>query len=374
MKKKIAVIANELGIIYKFRYELIQELLINYEVFLISPIEEEQKFYYNELKKIGVNIIETKLERRSKNPFKEIKILKIYNQLLKKIKPDIVLTYTIKPNVYGSLICQKLKIPYINTITGVGTGFQSDSLTKKIVVLLNKVALKKSNKIFFQNEHNLNIFLNNKIVDLEKVKLVNGSGVNLKKFKPMIKEKDKDKTVFLFIGRIMDEKGLKEYLETAKNIKEKYKNSVEFQILGAYEEEKYRVLIEDLEKKYIIRYLGVSKDIREQVKNVDCVVNPSWHEGMSNVLLEAGAMKKLLIASDIPGCNEIVINDKTGLTFEVKNQKDLEKQVLKYLDLSQDIKEKIISNCYEHIKNKFSREKVVEEYIKVIQEGGKNVK
>lgn len=372
MKKKIVLISNGLGILYKFRIEFLKKLkTLNNEIYILSPFDDGE-FYLNELKNIGVTIIETKYSRRSKNIFSEINILRMYNKILKDIKPDIVLTYTIKPNIYGGLICQKLNIPYINTITGIGTAFQKNDLTMKGVILLNKLALRNSKKVFFQNKHNLDIFIKNKIIKLKKVELVNGSGVNLEKFKP-VKKEDSSKKTFLLIGRLMDEKGIEEYLKVAKKIKDNYKEKIEFQLLGAFEEEKYREKIKELEEKKIVKYLGVSTDIREQVKEVDCIINPSWHEGMSNVLLESGAMKKFLIASEIPGCKEIVINNKTGLTFEVKNEKSLEEKILKYLKLDEIEKENIIENCYEHIKNNFSREKIIEEYMKVIKEGGEIV-
>lgn len=373
MKKKIVLISNGLGILYKFRIELLKELKeLNNEIYILSPLDDGE-FYLNELKKIGVNILETKYKRRSKNIFSEINILWTYNKTLKNIQPDIVLTYTIKPNIYGGLICQKLSFPYINTITGIGTAFQNNNMIQKIVIYLNKLALKKSTRIFFQNKDNLNFFLENKIVDSKKVELINGSGVNLEKFKP-IKREEINKKIFLFIGRLMDEKGLEEYLEVAQKIKKRYKDMVEFQVLGPYEEEKYKNIIKELENKLIIRYLGVSKDVRTQIKEIDCVINPSWHEGMSNVLLEAGAMQRFLIASDISGCKEIVIDNKTGLTFKVKNKKSLEEKIEKYLKLTEEEKNMYILNSYNHIKNNFNRKKIIMEYIKVIKEGGENVR
>ena len=176
-----------------------------------------------------------------------------------------------------------------------------------------RFSLKRARCIFFQNKANLEFFKTNKIIE-ENYKLVNGSGVNLEKFfseKPL----GKKNIIFLFIGRIMREKGIEEYLDVSKLLKDKYKN-IEFRILGAYEEEIYKEKILDFEKKGIVKYLGVSNDVRKELKKVHCVITPSWHEGMSNVLLEAGAMKKFLIASNIPGCKEIIINNKTGFTFK----------------------------------------------------------
>lgn len=363
--KKIVILSNEIGIIYKFRFELLKKLVKNKKVFLLSPKTDKQEFFLEEIMKLGVNFIEIKLSRRKSNMFQEIYVLIQYYRKLKELKPDKVLTYTIKPNVYGGIVCRILNLKYISTITGIGTAFQQENLLKKIVVFLNKIALKNAEKIFFQNETNLNIYLKEKIIKMENTKLVNGSGVNLEKFNCEIKKLNFPIKI-LSIGRIMQEKGIEEFLEVTKRIKEKYKNKVEFNILGQYEEEKYKFIIEDLQNKGIIKYLGISNDVRNELKNIHCLVNPSWHEGMSNVLLEAGAMKRFLIASDIPGCREIVINNKTGFTFEKQNIDGFENKIEQFINLSEENYEKYINSSYEHIKNNFDRKIVIDEYLKII--------
>ena len=366
--KKIAIISNGIGIVYKFRLELLRKLInLDKEVHIISPIEEAEEKFYELLKNEKLKIHKIQMKRRGKNLFKELKVILQYYQILKKINPDKILTYTIKPNIYGGLVSQILKLKYISTITGIGTAFQTEGILKRLVVFLNKLALRKSEKVFFQNDTNLNIYLKNKIVKKEQCQLVNGSGVNLKKFKYDIKIKEEPIKI-LFIGRIMKEKGIDEYLEVVKRIKRKYSNKVFFQILGQYEEEKYKVEIDKLTNEGNLEYLGVSNDVRREMSQVHCLVNPSWHEGMSNVLLEAGAMKRFLIVSDIPGCKEIVLDKETGFTFEKKNIDDLEKKIEKFISLSEIEYKKYIENSYNHIKNNFSREKVIEEYLKVINE------
>lgn len=363
--KKVVILSNEIGIIYKFRFELLKELVKSKEVFLLSPKTYKQEFFLEEITKLGVNFIEVKLNRRKFNIFQEIYILLQYYKKLKELNPDKVLTYTIKPNIYGGIICRFLKLKYIPTITGIGTAFQRENILKKIVIFLNRIALKNAEKIFFQNKTNLNIYLKEKIIKMENIKLVNGSGVNLEKFNCEIKKLNFPIEI-LFIGRIMQEKGIEEFLAVAKKIKEKYKKKVEFNILGQYEEDKYKDIIKDLENQGIIKYLGVSNDVRNELKEVHCLVNPSWHEGMSNVLLEAGAMRRFLIASDIPGCREIVINNKTGFTFEKQNIDDLEDKIEQFINLSEGEYEKYINSSYEHIKNSFDRKIVIEEYLKII--------
>lgn len=363
--RNIVILSNEIGIIYKFRFELLKELVKNNNVFLLSPRTEGQDFFLSEILTLKIKYIEIKLNRRTCNPFQEIAILKQYYKILKKINPDKILTYTIKPNIYGGMVSQILKIKYIPTITGIGTAFQNKGILKKVVVFLNKLALRKADKVFFQNNNNLNIYLKNKIVSKEQYQLVNGSGVNLERFKLELKEKQEPLKI-LFIGRIMKEKGIEEYLEVVNRLKKKYLNKVIFQVLGSYEELNYKDTIERLEREEIIEYLGTSNDVRKEISEVHCLVNPSWHEGMSNVLLEAGAMKRFLIASDIPGCREIVLNNRTGFTFEKKNVDNLEEKIEKFISLSKNEYKEYIEKSYDYIKNNFSREKVIEEYLKVI--------
>lgn len=365
--KNVVILSNEIGIIYKFRFEFLKELIKKNNVFLISPKTEGQDFFLTEILNLKIKYIEIDLDRRSYNPLQEIFILKQYYKFLKEIKPDKVLTYTIKPNIYGGIVSQMLKIKYISTITGIGTAFQDEGILKRIVIFLNKIALRKAKRVFFQNNTNLDIYLKNKIVKKEQCQLVNGSGVNLEKFKCDTKIKEEPIKI-LFIGRIMKEKGIDEYLEVVKRIKRKYSNKVFFQILGQYEEEKYKVEIDKLTNEGNLEYLGVSNDVRKEISQVHCLVNPSWHEGMSNVLLEAGAMKRFLIASDIPGCKEIVLDKETGFTFEKKNIDNLEEKIERFISLSESEYEKYIEKSYDHIRNNFSREKVIEEYLKVINE------
>ena len=364
--KKVVILCNSCIGLYKFRKELLEEVVKDSQVTIVTPFDE--KIYVEELEKIGCNLIEVSINRRGKNFLEEMKLIKFYYKILKQINPDKILTYTIKPNIYGGMVSQILKIKYIPTITGIGTAFQNKGILKKVVVLLNKLALRKADKVFFQNNNNLNIYLKNKIVSKEQYQLVNGSGVNLERFKLELKEKQEPLKI-LFIGRIMKEKGIEEYLEVANKLKKKYTNKVIFQVLGAYEELNYKDTIERLEREEIIEYLGTSNDVRKEISEVHCLVNPSWHEGMSNVLLEAGAMKRFLIASDIPGCREIVLNNRTGFTFEKKNVDDLEEKIEKFISLSKNEYKEYIEKSYNYIKNNFSREKVIEEYLKVIDIG-----
>lgn len=365
MKKRIIIISNTVGVIYKFKFELLEELLKkNYEVYLFAQNEEEDS-YLEEIKKIGINYTEIKLSRRGINPLKDFKVFLDYYEKIKKIKPDFIYTFTIKPNLYGGLLARILNIKYSATITGLGTAFQKNTLISKVLKVFYRESLKNSKGVFFENNTNLNFFIKNKIIKKEKSILVPGSGVNLKKFYPMEKIRKDKKIVFLFIGRIMKEKGIEEFLEAAQELKKDYTN-IKFWILGNFEEKKYKEIIKDLENKKIVDYLGTKDDIREILKEVDCIIQPSYHEGMSNVILEASAMGKLVLASNISGCKEAIYNK--NFLFLSENKLALIDCIKRSLDKNEILNENNILNQKKYIEKNFSRKLVVEENIKILEE------
>lgn len=360
---KILILTNTIGGLYNFRYELLERLINEeFEVYFSIP-ESKNDTKVKKLIELGCNYIETNLDRRSTNPFKDLKLIKQYKDIIKYAKPDVILSYTIKPNIYGSYVAKKHKIPIIINITGLGSGFYN-TYTKILVEKMYKYACKNASCIFFQNEANYNYFIENKIAKKDKSKIVPGSGVNLEKFKPMEKTKEDGIVRFLFIGRIMKEKGIEEYLKAAEYITNKYSN-VEFQILGPFEEEKYKEIILN-HKNSKIKYLGVSYDVRNEIKEVDCIINPTYHEGMSNVLLEGAAMVKPLMASNIPGCREIIDNGVNGYLFEPKNEKNLIDTIEKFLTLNEIEKNKMGLASRQKVERTFDRNIIIKAYLEEI--------
>ena len=241
--KSILLLGNCVAGLYKFRKEVIEALIKDgYSVYFSTP--NNDALFVEKLKSMGAEFIETPIDRRGLNPFKDIVLFLKYLMMIKKIKPNIILGYTIKPNIYGSFAAQILGVDYINNITGLGTIFQSDTFVSKILKQMYRYAFKKSKCIFFQNEENMNFFLNNQLIEGRKTQLIPGSGVNLKEYYPMPKTIEKPWPVFLFIGRIMKEKGIEEYLEAARLIKEDGYDA-EFQILGPWEEGKWKKMVEE---------------------------------------------------------------------------------------------------------------------------------
>jgi galacturonosyltransferase len=361
---RILILANNAGGLYGFRAELLQSLVSRgFEVFFAVP-QLSEDIAVQMIEAIGCQYIHTSMSRRGINPLEDLRLISRYQRVVQTVSPDLILTYTIKPNVYGNYVGNRLGVPVITNVTGIGSSLSSGKL-KHLVKRMYKYACNKASIVFFQNQGNLDFFIENSMVSLDKVRLIPGSGVNLDKFTPMKKtNKDDGITRFLYIGRIMKDKGIEEYLDAANRITEQYPNT-EFQILGSYEEEQYRELIENNPR---VKYLGRSNDVREQIREVDCIVHPSYHEGMSNVLLEGAAMGKPLLASNIPGCKEIVDNGSNGYLFESKSVDSMIEKIRLFLALNDEQRMEMGLASRRKVEKEFDRNLVVEAYLQAINE------
>lgn len=354
--KKVLILVNHDIVIYNFRLELVERLLEEgYEVYISSPNGER----IDDLIKLGCNYIEANFNRHGLNLLQEWKLLRYYKKIMKQINPAIVLTYTIKPNIYGALAAKTYNIPVISTITGLGSTLENGGIMQKIFINLYKYAFNKVQKVFFQNEENQKLFIDNNIA-IDKHILVPGSGVNLSEFSLM--EYPSDEIVeFIFISRIMKEKGIDEYLSAAKYITEKYPQT-RFHILGFCEEDYEDELIY-LEEKGVIQYHGMQRDIRKYLKSTHCTVHPSYHEGMSNVLLESAASGRPIITTDISGCKEIVDEDINGYKVKPQNSKSLIENIERFLILPYNQKKTMGISGRNKVEKEFDRQLVVGAYM-----------
>lgn len=366
-KKKVMLLGNHAFVIYNFRKELIKQLLKDgYEVYLSMPYDDDK---VPKMIEWGCKFIETNVDRRGTNPFKDLKLIKHYLKILRKCKPDVVLTYTIKPNLYGGIACRIYKIPYINNITGLGSGFNKKGLLKQVIKILYKTALKDSSKVFFQNEHDKKILLDEKIIR-RNFEVLPGSGVNLKEY---LYHKMPSYSVikFIFVGRIMRDKGIHEFLEAAVKSKKKYGNKIEFNIVGFVEstEIHLRKEIEKLNSNGIVKYHGYQNDVKHYIQNVHCLIQPSHGgEGLSNVLLEAAATGRILLASKIPGCQETIEVEKNGYIFDKKNVNSLCNSIDKLMSLDdQKLDEMSLYSRYK-VNKEFDRNIIIERYLKEIEQ------
>ena len=360
----ILLISNIGASLYKFRKELIEKLIDgNNTVYVSFPSDE----YIPELQQLGCEYIEINFARREKNIINDIKLIFGYKEIIKKIKPSIVLTYNIKPNIYGGMVCKFLNIPCIANITGLGTAVENAGIIQKITIWLYKFALKKSNCVFFQNEANFSFCIDKKIVNKNiKTQLVPGSGVNLCFHKLEEYPIDDEIISFVFIGRVMKDKGINELLNAADRIKKIYPN-VEFNIIGGFDED-YSQLIQEYEDKSIIKYHGEQKDVREFIKNSHATIHPSYHEGLSNVLLESAAAGRPVLASNVAGCKETFDDGISGFGFEAKNAESLYETIIKFINLPHEQKVKMGKAGREKVEREFDRNIVVSKYMEEIRE------
>lgn len=355
MKKILVLANNDIGL-YKFRKELIQELLKDNDVYISLPYGK----LIEPLIQMGCRFIDTPVDRRGVNPITDLKLLNRYRKIIKDVKPDLVITYTIKPNIYGSLIARIRHIDYAVNITGLGTMFQSNNLLKKIIVFMYKTALKKVKTVFFENIENKDIFIKNKITEEDKVYVLNGAGVNLEEY-PFTEYPKEDKEIrFLFIGRIMKEKGIDEFLYAAKKIKEENKD-IQFDIVGPMEDD-YENIIKEYINSDIINYYGYQEDVKSYIERCHCFVLPSYHEGMANTLLEAASMGRPLITSNIHGCKETIKDN--GYLVNIKDKDDLYSKAKEFIKLDYINKAIKASNSRKYIEQVFDKKIVVVETMK----------
>lgn len=361
----ILILANNDVGLYNFRRELIEELITKeYKVYISLPYGKK----VDDLVNIGCVFIETVIDRRGINPINDLKLIKFYTKIIKQIKPLCVLTYTIKPNIYGGLVCKKLKTPYLSNITGLGSSFNK-FLLKKLVIMLYTKSLRKSSYIFFQNKFNLDTFLEYKIIN-NNYELINGSGINLNDFSFYEYPSENNGIVFNFIGRVMKEKGIEEYLHAAKLIKEKYPNTT-FNIWGDVEETqlKYKEMIGHYEKLGYVVYGGfVDRNLlKDIIIKSHCTVLPSYNEGLANVLLESAALGRPLIVTNIPGCMETVENKKNGFIFKVKDENDLVIKIEEFLNLSFKERTQMGNYSRKKMEKDFDRNIIVKKYLDKIE-------
>jgi len=350
---KALILGNSSSGLYDFRNELILSLMDNgYEVVISLPDDLKVK----ELSAEGCRVVHTDINRRGVNPVQDLALFGAYRKLLKRERPDVVLTYTIKPNIYGGFACRLAKIPYFATITGLGSTFERGGVLLKMIIAMYKTSLKGCKCLFFQNQSNREIFENHGIYAQKHV-TVNGSGVNLEKhrFEPYPGHSD-DVTRFLYIGRIMKEKGSEEYLYAASKLHEKYKGKVSVSAIG-YAEDEFGEQVKEAEKKGILKMIPYQKDIHPYIKEADAIVHPSYHEGMSNVLMEAAATGRPVIASDISGCKEIVDRGRSGILVEPRNKEALFEGLDSFMKLDDKARKEMGKNGRLWVEKNFDRKK-----------------
>lgn len=354
---KFLVITNHSYMLWQFRRELIAELQKKGEVVISMPFVG----HHDDFEAMGCKCIETEVDRRGINPKTDLKLFQTYRKILKNEKPDMVITYSIKPNTYAGFACRMMGIPYCVNVQGLGTAFQKEPIAS-IVTLMYKVALKKTKTVFFENKVNAAEFVQRGIVPASQQTLLNGAGVNLDVYEKQPYPSEENGIHFLFLGRIMKEKGVDELFAAARNLKKKYGEKIVFDLVGFFEDE-YKEVVEKLEEDGIVVFHGFQSEPRPYYSMSHCVVLPSYHEGMSNVLLEAAATGRALITSDIPGCREALDEGVNGYLCEKMDAESLEECMERFILLSSSQREKMGQDGRKKMECEFDKKKVVEKTV-----------
>ena len=362
VKPTIVIICNNSGGLYSFRNELISELnRRDNEVIAVTPKDDMIK----ELRAVGTKLRFVDVDRRGINPLKDMGLFLRYLLILKKEKPSLVITYTIKPNVYGGFACRLLRVPYAVNITGLGTAFEREGLLKELVVMMYRTALKRAKVVFFENSENRKVFLEKGIVPKRKTKVLSGAGVNLEHYKYAEYPSDDSTVRFLFIGRIMKEKGVDELFKAVRMLRKEGVDCT-LDVLGGYEEN-YESLIKKYEAEGWLRYHGYQKDVRPFIAECHCFVLPSWHEGMANTNLECASSGRPVITSNIPGCREAVIDGRSGFLCESRNTESLKDAMRRFSELPPEKKRTMGIAGRKHMEEVFDKKKVVAQTISALK-------
>ena len=356
----VLILTNNDAGLYKFRYELVKRLCKDYEVYISLPDGE----YIGQLEEAGCKYLNTEFNRRGMNPFADLRLSRTYIKTIRKIKPDVVLTYTIKPNVYGGFASRITKTPYLVNVTGLGTTIENGGLLAFLITHMYKIGLKKAACVFFQNSQNQSLFEEKKIVS-GKHRLLPGSGVNLAVHTLEAYPDPTEAIDFLFVGRVMKDKGIEELLSAVKTVKKLYP-AVKMDIVGGYDED-YKQAVEEAQKEGLVHYHGRQLNVHEFMKNAHCVVLPSYHEGMSNVMLEAAATGRPVITTTVPGCRETFEEGVTGLGCAAGSAESLADAMLRFIRMPYEDKEKMGLLGHKKMEREFDRNLVTDVYIKEIE-------
>lgn len=366
MNRKIVIAVNTSWNIVNFRSGLIKSLVSEgNQIIIIAP----QDGYTKYLPMLGCRHINLQMDNKGKSPWRDFRLLLSFLKILLSERPCVYMSYTPKPNIYGSIAAHLLGIPVINNVAGLGAAFEKQGVLNILVSILYKFALSKSVCVFFQNHEDCNLFIKKRLVNEHVANYIPGSGVDLNKFIPLPLPNRK-LTRFLLVGRLLWSKGIAEYTEAARMLKNQGVNA-EFYLLGFLEQNSHsgvtRQKVSEWTRDGIIYYLGSSSDVRKEISDADCIVLPSFYrEGTPRVLLEAAAMARPIIATDWVGCRDVVCDGVNGYLCNPRDARDLANKMLKFLELSNSARINMGIEGRKKVENKFSENIVIKKYIDIL--------
>ncbi|HGE6089877.1 TPA: glycosyltransferase family 4 protein [Vibrio cholerae] len=364
---KLVLVANTAWSVFNFRHSLIKELLSSgVELYVIAP---EDKFSAK-LVDMGCQVLDLPMQAKGVNPIADLGLMLRLLRHYREIKPDFIIHYTIKPNIYGSLAAKLAGIPSLAITTGLGYTFVNQNVVSQVARQLYKFAFRYPKEVWFLNEDDRRAFLEHHLIEPDKAVLLHGEGVNLNHFVPTDKPQPDENIRFLLIARMLRDKGVCEFVEAARQIRQRYPNAI-FQLLGDCGVPNPSVIgreeIALWEKEGIVEYLGTTDDVRPIIAQADCLVLPSYREGIPRTMIESAAMAKPLIVSDAPGCRDVVLDGQTGYLCEVKNAKALAQRCEQFLTLSDSEKQAMGKAGRSFMEAKFDEKWVIKQYVATLK-------
>lgn len=367
-RNTIVISINAAWNIVNFRRGVISALQERgYHIVALAPDDE----YRARLEEIGVELCPIAIDSKGMSPLRDLMLLARYRALLSRLRPVLFLGYTIKPNIFGSLAAHSLGIPVINNISGLGTAFINEGLLTRIATGLYKIALRRSHTIFFQNDEDRRLFLARKIVRPEQAGLLPGSGVDVQRFRPAEPAAgERDGCTFLFVGRLLWDKGVREFVEAARLVRARLPRT-RFQLLGFLDVPNRTAVgrsdVDGWVAEGLIEYLGAQSDVRPFVAAADCIVLPSYREGLPRTLLEGAAMGKPLIASDVPGCRDVVEHRANGLLCAVRDPGSLADAMMMIAEMPHQRRAEMGALGRRTVEQRFDQQIVIDLYLAAIE-------
>jgi glycosyltransferase involved in cell wall biosynthesis len=371
---QIAISANQAWSVINFRGALIRNLIHRgHRVTVLAPKDE----HFEALRSMGCACIDLPLSSKSTNPFRDIKLLFSYLRTYHRLQPDIAIHYTIKPNIFGAIAASFCGVRSLAVITGLGYTFLNTGLVPRIAQLLYRIALRLPNQVWFLNQEDRLAFISSHLVREHQAHVLPGEGCDVEHFAPRNTDIQSDGASFLLIARMLRDKGVVEFAEAARIVRRQYPTA-KFRLLGnSAAENPSAVEIDQIrawQQEGIIQYLGATDDVRSFIANSSCVVLPSYREGLPRTLMEAAAMEKPLIATDVPGCRDIVVHEQTGFLCKPMDADDLARQCLRFLELSEIQRRTLGVNARALICNYFDQRIVIDKYVEFLEKGIKEKK
>ncbi|WP_303310042.1 glycosyltransferase family 4 protein [Hymenobacter sp. BT730] len=368
---RVAIVINTSWNIWNFRRSLVQALQsAGHEVLAIAPPDAYSERLETEL---GCRFVPILMENKGTNPIKDALLTRRFYDVYRRERPDVVLQYTIKPNIYGTLAAKLAGIPSVNNVSGLGTVFIVKNLVSKVALGLYRFAFRFPRRVFFQNDDDRQLFLQHNLVSKHITDLLPGSGIDVRKFRPADTFQRNENFTFLMIARVLYEKGVEEYFEAARLVREAIPGT-RVQLLGGIDESGgvgvKRAVFEEWLQAGNIEYLGTSDNVAAHIAQADVVVLPSYREGTPKTLLEAAAMGKPIVTTDVPGCRETVIDGHNGLLCQVRNGPDLARKMLQIQDLSDEQLAEMGRASRRLAEDKFDEQLVLDKYLRLVAEIG----